>query len=175
MFDFLTDIFKNRETAELLFWWAGVALAILTVVALIFAGVQAKIIAKQAKATLLLDLVDKFNSKEMFEAKKLFVDTTSKERKGIFSQYSNLPDKEVLTKLKEHLKVVMDGIHNTEDRTNYSTLMRILSFFELVGLLVRRRYISLKDIDELFRGPILEAGTAFARHIKGQNIRRLSL
>ena len=171
MFHFLPDFFKDRETAELLFWWAGVILAILTLGMIIFAGMQANIIAKQARATFLLDVVDKFNCEKMSEAKKVFLEKTSKAKKDVFLQYAALPDKEVMTKLKEHLKIVMDGIQDTETMTNYNSLMRIMCFFELVGLLVRQGYISLKDIDGLFRGPILEIGVAFVPHIESQNVK----
>ena len=70
MLDFLTD----RGIAELLFWWAGVVLPIVTIGAIIFAAAQVReakkytdIIAQQAQATLLLNLIDKWNNDRMHE------------------------------------------------------------------------------------------------------------
>jgi hypothetical protein len=74
----MLDFLKDRDTAELVFFWAGVLMPITAIGAIIYANAQVrharaqveeskkytKIIANQAQATLLLNLVDKWNSEE---------------------------------------------------------------------------------------------------------------
>ena len=58
------------------------------------------------------------------------------------------------------------------DNQKYSSMLGVLSFFELVGELVKRRYVLLADIDGLFRGTILDFGIAYALHIKDEQQKR---
>jgi hypothetical protein len=161
MLDFLTD----RGIVELSFWWAGVAMPFATVLAILYARKQLTVIANQAQATLLLDLVEKWNSEKMHESKSSFTETESKVKSDIYSQHHGLSDKEVMNKLKERFRGVIDDLEKT-DIQKYFTMMRMMSFFETVGKLVRRRYVALDDVDGLFRGPILDVGVAWVLHIK---------
>ena len=43
--------------------------------------------------------------------------------------------------------------------------MRVVNFFEIVGQMVSRKYVSIDDIDGIFRGPILDIEMAFTKHI----------
>jgi hypothetical protein len=47
MLDFLTN-HENREIAEFLFWWAGVAMPIVTVGVILYARAQLVVIANQS-------------------------------------------------------------------------------------------------------------------------------
>ena len=51
-------------------------------------------------------------------------------------------------------------------------MLGMLSYFEVVGRLVKRRYVLLADIDGLFRGTILDVGTAYVLHINGEQQKR---
>jgi len=80
---------------------------IVTVVVILYARAQLAVIASQAQATLLLNLVDKWNSEKMHECRIIFdgVEATAKEY--ILSQHTGLSDKEFAKKLKEHFSVKM--------------------------------------------------------------------
>lgn len=54
------------------------------------------------------------------------------------------------------------------DNKKYSVMLGMLSYFEVVGMLVKRRYVLLADIDGLLRGTILDVGTAYVLHINGE-------
>ena len=167
MLDFLT----NREIAELLFWWGGVAMPIFTVGVILYSRAQLVVIANQAQATLLLDLVEKWNSEKMHECRIIFdeVETTAKDY--ILSHHAGLSDKEFAKKLRGRFSVIMPVLDKTESH-KYSAMLQILSFFELVGALVKRHYVLLVDIDALFRGPILDIGTAYVLHINDEQQKR---
>lgn len=107
MLDFSTNR-DNREIAEFLFWWAGVAMPIVTVGVILYARAQLVVIANQAQATLLLDLVEKWNSDKMYESRLAFDEEGSKAKDHIFSTHTGLADKEITKKLKEHFVVAMN-------------------------------------------------------------------
>lgn len=119
MLDFLTD----RGIAELSFWWAGVVLPIITIGVIVFAAAQVleakkhtDIIAQQAQATLLLNLIDKWNSDKMHEGRAAFDEVEATAKGTIFPQHVGLSEKECTKKLKEHLRVTMAAIDNTESK-----------------------------------------------------------
>jgi hypothetical protein len=194
----MPDFLKNHEFAELSYYWAGVLLLIVTVGALLYARAQvaeakksSRTIAQQAQATLLLNLLDKWNSKEMREARSIFGDFKKAAENNIFQKYPDSNDKEVLRKLSEYYKMFFDKLYKQQKRYdesssryytikriisyfthepvwNYFVVNRIMSFFETVGLLVNRKYILLTDVDALFRGPILDVGAALKAHIESR-------
>ena len=49
------------------------------------------------------------------------------------------------------LAVVLDEMWN-QDAKNYHVLLRFVGFFETVGLMVKKGYVPVDDIDDLFRG-----------------------
>jgi hypothetical protein len=164
MIDFLTD----RNNAELLFWWAGVAMPIVTVVVILYARAQLAVIANQAQATLLLNLVDKWNSEEMLASRRLFRARHSELKQLINDQHRSLNDQECTMKVNESFNSLFENLYVNDLLGDYIILMRMMGFFETVGLLVRQKYISIGDVDGLFRGPILQSVAAFELHIKSR-------
>jgi hypothetical protein len=163
MFDFLT----NREIAELLFWWGVVAMPIATAGAILYARKQLKVIANQAQATLLLDLVEKWNSESMHQSRAAFDDVEAKAKDHISSEHPGVSDKEFKNKLRLYFQTAMVELDKTDSK-KYSAALGMLSFFELIGVLVKRRYVLLSDIDGLFRGTILDIGLAYELHINDE-------
>jgi hypothetical protein len=129
------------------------------------------IIAQQAQATLLLNLIDKWNSDKMHQGRATFDEVEATAKGIIFPQHVGLSEKECTKKLQEHFRVTLAGIDNTDSK-KYTSMLEVLSFFELVGELVKRRYVLLTDIDGLFRGPILDFGVAYVLHIKDEQQKR---
>lgn len=176
---------KDKELAELWFYWAGVILPVITAVAIVFAAAQVRIarvqlaeeransaiIAKQAQATLLLNLVDKWNSEKMMEGRTSWSKKEMEIRREIFASNPNSSDKDVMRKLKERFRPIMSDLREN-DNEKYTSMLRVLSFFEIVGEQVKQQYVLLDDIDSLFRGPILEAGVIFQFHIEDRQKER---
>jgi hypothetical protein len=173
MLDYVRSHLLGREDAELLFFMAQSVILIVAVVALLYARAEVKesrrnsaIIATQAQATFLLRLVDEWNSPEVREARKCFVIHSTKVKQDVFSHNNHLKDSEIMSEVKERFRVEIRKMKEEDIVGDYSTLMLMCSFFETVGLLVRKKYVDINDIDALFRGPILNISTYFAPHIK---------
>jgi hypothetical protein len=157
---------KNKEVAEPMFWWATILLPVVTAAAIVYARAQVAVIAKQARATLLLELVNKWNSQDMESAKLIFRGIDRASRNKVFPENSNMNDNEGLRKLEDHFSQVMKNMSYDEEKANdYHTLCRLMTFFETLGLFVNKGYVSLEDVDGLFRGPILQTGLLFTKHI----------
>jgi hypothetical protein len=125
-----------------------------------------EIIANQAQATLLLNLVDKWNSEEMLASRRLFRARHSEIKQSINDQHRSLNDQQCTTKVNESFNALLGNLYDNDLVGDYLILMRMMGFFETVGLLVRKGYISIDDIDGLFRGPILQSVAAFELHIE---------
>jgi len=173
------DFFQNRHIAEMAYFWAGTALPIITIGAIIFAAFQvryakqqleqsknySKITAQQAQATLLLKLIEIWDTDELINSKLATNAFESRERDIVYSRHKELSDNQIKIKLKEHYRATI-GELRLSDNERYIAMMRLLSFFETVGLFVEKEYVLLSDIDGLFRGPILDVGLIWERHIK---------
>jgi hypothetical protein len=161
----LWELMKNKEIAEPLFWWAGIMLPFVTFGAIVYARAQVTVIAKQARATLLLDLIDKWNNAEMQAAKKVFQEIDKHARDIVFAANSQLDGPATMEKLQTHLYGEITELSNKEPE-KYHVLSRLMNFFETAGMLVKRGYVSIDDIDGLFRGPIIQTGLMFTVHIE---------
>jgi hypothetical protein len=93
----------------------------------------------------------------------------TKAKSYVYSKYGALSDNEITSKLKTYFRVSMRSLEKTDD-SSYGTMLQMLSFFELVGQLVKEKYVRLNDIDSLFRGAILDIGVAYVDHIKDEVI-----
>lgn len=162
--DGLIEYLTVRENLEIVFFWSGIALPIVTLGAILYARMQVTVIAKQARATFLLDLIDKWNSADMQKAKAVFqkIDTESKAQ--VFPACANDNERAALEKLELHFKGALSQLAK-DNPADYHVLSRLMNFFELVGMLVKRGYVSKNDVDGLFRGPILQTGAMFKLHI----------
>jgi hypothetical protein len=145
--------FKNRDSIEVLFWCAGIALPFVTVGALIYARAQvaeakkySEIIAKQAQATLLLNLVEKWNSADVLIARNNFREKQSAISNEIFTLYKLKEGTECQEKIEERWEELLDKLYSEHLSGDYAIFTKLISFFETVGLLVRNNYISYLKI-----------------------------
>jgi hypothetical protein len=110
-----------------MFWWAGVVLPLVTIGAIFFAAVQVRETKKQAQATLLLNLIDKWNTEKMHQGRAVFDEVETIEKRTIFTQHVGLSEKECTKKLKEHFRITMAEIDRTDSR-KYTAMLDVLSF-----------------------------------------------
>lgn len=119
---------------------------------------------KIAHAGLMLDLDKRWDSAEMQETRRLFTATSSDISKMVAEEIPRANDagREARTREKwaEYLKHYRD--HDVE---TYSKLMAMCGFFETVGVMVKKGYISERDMLDLFEGPIVAIGRCYKEHI----------
>jgi hypothetical protein len=111
-------------------------------------------------AHLLMELDKRWDSTEMRDARKLYSKSVA----------------EIDAKLKS-LGLPLDGANTraawtrfladcrSNRREDYQQLLLMPSFFETVGVMVKKEYIAEKDVIDLLAGPIIYIGLRFGDHI----------
>lgn len=157
---------------EVAYWWSQIAIAFIAAGAAIFAGFQVRAMntarAEQLRilnATLLMELDKRWDSGEMQRARRAFQDTFEQVNGVVASNHPNLRDTEKDQKIREEWTKTLGEMRKSAKPT-YARLMIICGFFETVGLMVKREYISIDDALDLFAGPIINVGRCFRGHIK---------
>jgi hypothetical protein len=120
---------------------------------------------KIANAALLMELDHRFDSREMTEARELFVHLGEEISSAISANHPMLNEGERLEKAAEEWTARLADLRKNKD-DKYQSLLRIGGFFETVGLMVKKEYISKQDAVGLFSGPIILFGRNFSRHIE---------
>ncbi|MCP1336406.1 DUF4760 domain-containing protein [Futiania mangrovi] len=152
--------------------WAQLAVAALAVLAAFIAWRELREIrhAREqslniARADFLLELDGRWEAPDMREARELFAQINEEIRGEVAAQALHGNDSarqaRMCTAWLERLRKL-----RTSDAKSYNTLMRLCNFFETVGVMVARGYVSERDLDALLRGPILHVGATFRGHIQ---------
>jgi hypothetical protein len=172
MFEWLKHNVLSREDAEFIFFVAQSSILAIALWALMYTRGQlreaeknSQIIAHQALANSLLNLEQRWNSEQIRETRICINEFSRQLKAEVFQEHAQLRDEAALEKVQEKFTAELLRLQK-EDSQKYIVLMRILGFFETVGLLVKRKYIELEDVDLLLRGPIVEFGLFYTPHIK---------
>jgi hypothetical protein len=82
-------------------------------------------------------------------------------------QQSGMSAEEALQAMRAECNTRLKGIQIDSNQLDlYRHYMRYIGFFEKAGLMVRYRYIPLRDLVALYKGPILEVQNLFGDHIQ---------
>lgn len=138
-------------------YWIGGALAV------IIAVIAIEQRTLQARATFLLHLYERWEGLE--DQRKQVYETYRPMRNEVLRDHSDLEDKHRIAKLRSTCKNCVDEIKK-DDEDKYHAFVAYLSFFETIGLFVRNGYVPLKDMLQLYKGPILEIDIMFRDHIE---------
>ena len=137
--------------------WAGAG--IIALIALLALGHR----VSQARATFLLQLDDRW---EMYkEARKEMYDLYEPRKMEVLQKHVKLEDKHRMKELRAACKDLVVDVRKTAPPT-YDRFLEYLSFFETVGLVVRNGYVPLRDILQLYKGPILDIDIMFRLYIE---------
>ena len=85
--------------------------------------------------------------------------------KEVLRDHSDYEDDHRMEQLRTRWKLHIDAIKK-DDKDQYIQFLSYLCFFENLGLMVRRSYVPLRDIIQMYKGPILDVGIMFTLHIK---------
>ncbi len=139
---------------------AGVAALLLALIT--FIGLL--ITRRQNRATVLFEMDRRWNCSEMLEARQLVRNLRDDLIELVASKHAHLDDAHKADRLSIEFAVALAEMRK-QNRDSYALALRYCGFFETVGLMARRRYISLDDIDDLFHGPIMAIDECFRAHI----------
>lgn len=150
---------------EYIFWWSQICLFVVATIGVIIAFVQLSTIASHAKATFLLELDRRFEGPELQAARRTMHQMREHSATLASQQHPQGGDAQRLSFMRQRCTQTIEEMRRQDPR-GYSRLMRVLGFFETVGVMVKRNYIALDEIDRLFRGPILDIDMFFRDHIE---------
>jgi hypothetical protein len=164
----VVSVASDTEIWERASWIATVAAATVAIIGALFAGAQLLDVRRASQASLLLDLDARFDSEGLRAARDLF----SSLRQDIHTIVStNNPHANDAAKrdliCAEWRQALADLRKNDTD--SYIMLIGWLGFFETLGLMVKKRYISEQDAFDLFRGPLIDIGNSFRLHIEDRS------
>jgi hypothetical protein len=136
--------------------WIGTAIGAL------IAAASLRKTANQARATFLLSLNPLWN--ELEEARNEMIslgqEVTAKLRG---SPAATAREQERLKALCEEYRKEIEAMTADPERQNKLRIFyTYLNFFEIVGLMVRNRYVRLHDVYLLYKGPIIQIDYAFS-------------
>lgn len=119
---------------------------------------------KISQARLMLDLDTRWDSPDMQITRQLFARTNIDIGKIVSQEKPLAKDSAkaeiIKEKWAEHL-----GKLREEDINSYTSLMAMCGFFETVGIMVDRDYLSKEDMFALFLGPIIAIERCYSGHI----------
>lgn len=151
------NCFLNGASLLQYFAWIGTAIGAL------IAGMSLRRSAKQARANFLLALNPLW--KDLEEAQHQIASLRNEVIKKVGASSSK--DAQRLQELCEVYRTSIDDIGKKAAKTDPDALKKLysfhayLSFFEMVGLMVRNRYVEIRDVYLLYRGPIIQIDYAF--------------
>ena len=129
-----------------------------------FAAVQLWRQARQARASFLLELYRQWET--LYDERVALHELRAACEDEVLRHFAKLSDRERQEVLKEVARGELTRMETDPARSDeYQKLLRLLGFFEHVGLMARCRYVRLADVDGLLRGPILMADALTRRHI----------
>lgn len=121
---------------------------------------------KNSQASILLGLDDRWESTPMMESRAMFVEVNREIIKNIADNFPEINDEARVERMKENWCTKLGTIFRDDDDIDkYHKLMRMCGFFESVGLMVSRDYISEKDVLGLFRGSMVSIDRCYSKHI----------
>ena len=160
--DWLTAILGNpgivgaKSWMQAFYWSGGALLAF-------FAWRALKQRVYQARASFLLQLYEEWCKMEIIRFKIYRLrEEISKE---VLRDTSDYEDEHRMEQLRTRWKIHIDAVKK-DDKDQYTQFLTYLCFFENVGLMVRRGYVPLSDIVQMYKGPILDVGNMFTLHIQ---------
>jgi hypothetical protein len=139
---------------EIWYWRFQIILVLIIATTAVFGGCQLFMLQNQSRAQFLLELDRRFEDIEMRECRAEIEKLNREMNDEINGAHAYLTDNAKIDKIRA-LSVEKIRDFRVNDRDRFTKLMRLANFFETVGLTVKQKYVSLDDIDRLFRGPIL--------------------
>jgi hypothetical protein len=149
------NAFGAHSWLELLTWPATLAIAF-------FAAWSLRRDSLQGRAAFLLSLYERWN--ELDKSREAFATLSREIRDAVRAAHGELRDEHQLVHLRTTALERLATIRRTEpDR--FRLLISLLSFFEMLGAYAKNRYIPIRDVIQLYKGPILESEIIYSDFI----------
>lgn len=155
--------------------WASQIILVIAALATLWYGlrqVQTAVAARlqdqeTAHASAILEMDGRWESAEMKDARDCFMAVRQEVLQAVGTGNPQMNDAARTQLMRQVWATKLSQLRLAND-PKYSQIMRICSFFETVGLLVKKGYVRRDDVVALFKGPILAIDTSFGGHIEDQ-------
>jgi len=154
----------EHPTSEYIFWWSQSLLLVLAAIGAGIAFFQLRTIGNQARATLLLELDRRFESTKLSDARSILRQIREEAMAAARKVKQNANDAALLELMKPECALIISRLRR-ENPPTYAKLLNYLGFFETVGVMVARGYVTLGEISWLLRAAILDIEIYFGDHI----------
>lgn len=162
----------DPTSLEQAYWWSQIFLAGVAFGGAVFAGWQLWFIRlshkhtlEQAKARFLFDLDQRWSGERMAMTRMAINELCIAVRADVGREHHHLNEDGRRLRCQEVFSIRLNETRQT-DLPLYVTYMRSCSFFETVGLMVKKGFVSEKTIMDLFLGPIVDLDEVFSLHIE---------
>lgn len=157
---------------ESIAWSAAVLMGLAAVYALIFAHSQIKMAKNSTKALFIAELDRRWEGHEMKEARSKWRMLRNTIDAKIESKHKSLNTNDKINKKAEICSdMLYDMLKNDTD--GYTSILSILGFFETVGYIVDRQFITANEIADLYGDSIMEFDRLCYAHIEKRREERL--
>lgn len=134
------------------------AAALVALLALLFTWVQIRHLAQQSRATLLLTLDERWESKEMAEDRQCLNQFKRSVRE---EAEKKSPPVTAASLFPASLKAL-----RTDKPEDYARLFHVVGFFEMLAFSARAGYLRVNDVHGLYAPAIRDAGSIFGEPIR---------
>lgn len=149
---------------EVMYWLSQMGMAGVILVTAIFAYFQVEAIRRQSHASLLTEL-DKRWENDLAVARTVTRHHRAQAESIIKEKYAQSPAEE---KRRLYLTIssqILDDLQ-TSDLDRYGEFLKVWGFFETLGHLVRRQYLTLDEVDSVFGLVVLHAVDMASEHLQ---------
>lgn len=159
--DLLCIVLQNPELCGKVGWLQATAWAAAVIIAIV--GVlEIRNRSQQARAEFLLELHVQWQ--QLTASRDAFNTLKSEVSDAVEQANPGLGEAALQEKKRNAYEPKLNTIYKGEQK-RYRLLMKLFSFFENMGYMVKRNYISEADVIALYKGPILDMGVVLSRHI----------
>ncbi len=157
---------------ETAYWISQILLMIITPIAILLASRQVSLLRQtynhgllQSKANFLLEIDRRWESHEMIECRKEFRKLYSEVKQHVDTANKSL---DARTKKSKLMEAFSEKLYEKEknDLDSYRLCIGLISFYETLGLMVKRGYADWQDIQDLFLGAIHQIDEVYSVHLK---------
>ncbi|MDA0997537.1 MAG: hypothetical protein O2944_04935 [Proteobacteria bacterium] len=137
---------------ETWYWLSQIFLAMVVLVTAFIARQQLDLIAKQSRATLLLDLDKRWEGAELTCAREVFFKVQEEVKKKIELEGGDKAKDESIEVTRQNHQVAFANHFDhmrKENQKDYQHIMNIWGFLETLGYLYTSKYLSAGEIDKL--------------------------
>ena len=134
-----------------------------TLFAAFFAGIALRRNSLQSRAALLLNLHKLWE--DLADNRRVFSEFCNTVRRETVHKYARLQEKHQTEQMRKDFQTKLAELRDQRD-PKFLQFTSYLSFFEILGMYVRNGYVPLRDIMQVYKGPIFAVDIAWRDFIK---------